>query len=103
VGTGIGPRGQTQVSSLEFRGFRVSGLGLSLIITRGRKKRKKSAGRNGFDLHRQSWTFNFSMAWCKRVLPCAHEVYLKGLPPCFPTSTHETHLERGHCMHFGEW
>ncbi|KAH8974997.1 hypothetical protein BDL97_01G133100 [Sphagnum fallax] len=36
----------------------------------------------------------FSMAWCKRVLPSAHEVYLKGLPPCYPTSTHETHLER---------
>ncbi|CAM6020323.1 unnamed protein product [Sphagnum balticum] len=35
-----------------------------------------------------------SMAWCKRVLPSAHEVYLKGLPPCYPTSTHETHLER---------
>ncbi len=36
----------------------------------------------------------FSMAWCKRVLPSAHEVYLKGLPPCYPTSTHETHLDR---------
>ncbi len=34
------------------------------------------------------------MAWCKKVLPSAHEVYLKGLPPCYPTSTHETHLER---------
>jgi hypothetical protein len=42
----------------------------------------------------------FSMAWCKRVLPSAHEVYLKGLPPCYPTSTHETHLERAqHSFH----
>jgi protein SMG8 len=36
----------------------------------------------------------FSMAWCESSpWPSAHEVYLKGLPPCYPTSTHETHLE----------
>ncbi|BBN08511.1 protein SMG8 [Marchantia polymorpha subsp. ruderalis] len=36
----------------------------------------------------------FSAAWCKRVLPSAHEVYMKGLPPCYPTSLHKSQLEK---------
>ncbi|KAL2629895.1 hypothetical protein R1flu_014581 [Riccia fluitans] len=36
----------------------------------------------------------FSATWCKRVLPSAHEVYLKGLPPCYPTSLHKSQLEK---------
>jgi hypothetical protein len=39
VGTGIGPRGQTQVSSLEFRGFRVWG---SVSSLPGEKKKGKT-------------------------------------------------------------
>lgn len=36
----------------------------------------------------------FSAAWCKRALPAAKEVYMKGLPPCYPTAVHKVHLEK---------
>lgn len=36
----------------------------------------------------------FSAAWCKRALPAAKEVYMKGLPPCYPTAVHNVHLEK---------
>ncbi|XP_050368048.1 uncharacterized protein LOC126786307 [Argentina anserina] len=36
----------------------------------------------------------FSTLWCERTLPAAKEVYLKDLPACYPTSQHETHLEK---------
>ncbi|KAK4786332.1 hypothetical protein SAY86_003021 [Trapa natans] len=36
----------------------------------------------------------FSTIWCQKVLPMAKEVYLKDLPPCYPTSQHEAHLEK---------
>ncbi|KAL3687868.1 hypothetical protein R1sor_014177 [Riccia sorocarpa] len=36
----------------------------------------------------------FSAAWCKRVLPSAYEVYMKGLPPCYPTSLHKSQLDK---------
>ncbi len=81
----------------------VLGFGAQSHHYQGRKKREKLCRKEWFWLAQTVMDLNFSMAWCKRVLPCAHEVYLKGLPPCCPTSTHETHLERGHCMHFGEW
>ncbi|KAH9326312.1 hypothetical protein KI387_006490, partial [Taxus chinensis] len=35
----------------------------------------------------------FSATWCKRALPAAKEVYMKGLPPCYPTAVHKAHLE----------
>ncbi|MFS7989456.1 hypothetical protein Hanom_Chr11g01047071 [Helianthus anomalus] len=34
----------------------------------------------------------FSISWCQRTLPVAKDVYLNGLPTCYPTSLHETHL-----------
>ncbi|XP_076919984.1 uncharacterized protein LOC143580973 [Bidens hawaiensis] len=34
----------------------------------------------------------FSISWCQRALPVAKDVYLNGLPTCYPTSLHETHL-----------
>ncbi|WVZ73090.1 hypothetical protein U9M48_021438 [Paspalum notatum var. saurae] len=36
----------------------------------------------------------FSSAWCQRVLPAAKEIYLKGLPPFYPTSMHEVQLQK---------
>lgn len=39
----------------------------------------------------------FSTSWCQRALPDAKEVYLKGLPACYPTSQHEAHL--GKALH----
>ncbi|GLJ06291.1 hypothetical protein SUGI_0035580 [Cryptomeria japonica] len=36
----------------------------------------------------------FSATWCKRALPAAKEVYMKGLPPCYPTAVHKAHLEK---------
>ncbi|XP_052200583.1 uncharacterized protein LOC127806966 isoform X2 [Diospyros lotus] len=36
----------------------------------------------------------FSTLWCERALPAAKEVYLNELPPCYPTSKHEAHLEK---------
>ncbi|CAM6083888.1 unnamed protein product [Calypogeia fissa] len=36
----------------------------------------------------------FSAAWCERVLPSALDVYLKGLPPSYPTALHKSHLEK---------
>ncbi|CAN1252876.1 Nonsense-mediated mRNA decay factor SMG8 [Linum perenne] len=34
----------------------------------------------------------FSTSWCERALPTAKEIYLRDLPPCYPTSVHENHL-----------
>ncbi|XP_077253188.1 uncharacterized protein LOC143892451 [Tasmannia lanceolata] len=34
----------------------------------------------------------FSVSWCQRVLPSAKAVYLRDLPPCYPTTLHETQL-----------
>lgn len=39
----------------------------------------------------------FSTSWCERTLPAAKEVYLKDLPPCYPTLQHEAHLEKALC------
>ncbi|XP_021724406.1 nascent polypeptide-associated complex subunit alpha, muscle-specific form-like isoform X2 [Chenopodium quinoa] len=36
----------------------------------------------------------FSALWCQKALPAAMEVYLKDLPPCYPTSQHETQLKK---------
>ncbi|XP_071932598.1 uncharacterized protein [Coffea arabica] len=36
----------------------------------------------------------FSTLWCEKSLPIAKEIYLNELPPCYPTSRHEAHLER---------
>lgn len=36
----------------------------------------------------------FSAGWCKRMLPSALAVYTKGLPLCYPTSVHRSHLEK---------
>lgn len=36
----------------------------------------------------------FSTSWCQRALPAAKEVYLNDLPTCYPTSMHETRLEK---------
>jgi len=36
----------------------------------------------------------FSALWCQRVLPAAMEIYLKDLPPCYPTLWHESQLEK---------
>ncbi|KAL6635134.1 hypothetical protein ACP70R_027805 [Stipagrostis hirtigluma subsp. patula] len=36
----------------------------------------------------------FSSSWCQRLLPAAKEVYLKGLPAFYPTSTHEVQLQK---------
>ncbi|XP_048324105.1 uncharacterized protein LOC107410677 isoform X2 [Ziziphus jujuba] len=42
----------------------------------------------------------FSTLWCERSLPAAKEVYLKGLPTCYPTSQHEAHLQNAlHALH----
>ncbi|KAK8957220.1 hypothetical protein KSP39_PZI000643 [Platanthera zijinensis] len=35
----------------------------------------------------------FSTSWCQRAIPAAKEVYLKDLPPCYPTSMHNKQLE----------
>lgn len=37
---------------------------------------------------------NFSVAWCKRKLPIAKEIYLKGLPACYPSNLHHSQLEK---------
>nr|GEX58696.1 putative smg8/Smg9 [Tanacetum cinerariifolium] len=34
----------------------------------------------------------FSVLWCQRSLPVAKDIYLNGLPTCYPTSLHEAHL-----------
>ena len=39
-------------------------------------------------------SMKFSTLWCERTLPAAKEVYLKDLPALYPTSLHETHLEK---------
>ncbi|XP_020519481.1 uncharacterized protein LOC18428573 isoform X2 [Amborella trichopoda] len=39
----------------------------------------------------------FSTQWCQSALPMAKEVYLNGLPPCYPTDLHETHMEKAVC------
>ena len=36
----------------------------------------------------------FSLSWCQRALPIAKDVYLHDLPPCYPTSQHESHLSK---------
>ncbi|KAM7279355.1 hypothetical protein ACFE04_006489 [Oxalis oulophora] len=36
----------------------------------------------------------FSTSWCEKSLPAAKNVYLKGLPACYPTSQHESHLKK---------
>ncbi|KAK9279848.1 hypothetical protein L1049_013530 [Liquidambar formosana] len=36
----------------------------------------------------------FSTLWCQRALPAAREIYLKELPACYPTSQHESQLEK---------
>lgn len=36
----------------------------------------------------------FSTLWCEKALPTAKELYLNELPPSYPTSQHEAHLER---------
>lgn len=36
----------------------------------------------------------FSTSWCQRTLPAAKEIYLKDLPPCYPTSQHEAQLAK---------
>lgn len=36
----------------------------------------------------------FSTLWCEKALPIAKELYLNELPPFYPTSQHEAHLER---------
>ncbi|MED6221482.1 hypothetical protein PIB30_055194 [Stylosanthes scabra] len=42
----------------------------------------------------------FSTSWCQRAIPAAKEIYLKDLPPCYPTSQHEAHLEKAlHAFH----
>ncbi|KAK9691206.1 hypothetical protein RND81_09G182900 [Saponaria officinalis] len=36
----------------------------------------------------------FSSLWCQRALPAAKEIYLKDLPPCYPTSQHQAQLDK---------
>lgn len=36
----------------------------------------------------------FSISWCQKALPVAKDVYLHDLPPCYPTSQHESHLSK---------
>ncbi|WOH02081.1 hypothetical protein DCAR_0521469 [Daucus carota subsp. sativus] len=36
----------------------------------------------------------FSTLWCQKALPVAKDVYLKDLPPCYPTLLHKAHLEK---------
>ncbi|EYU37030.1 hypothetical protein MIMGU_mgv1a023242mg [Erythranthe guttata] len=36
----------------------------------------------------------FSTSWCEKAFPIAKEVYLDGLPPCYPSSQHEDHLRK---------
>ncbi|KAK9158650.1 hypothetical protein Scep_005224 [Stephania cephalantha] len=36
----------------------------------------------------------FSTAWCQRALPAAKGVYLKDLPVCYPTTLHESQLQK---------
>ena len=36
----------------------------------------------------------FSTTWCQRVLPIAKDIYLKDLPPCYPTFLHRIQLEK---------
>lgn len=36
----------------------------------------------------------FSTLWCEKALPMAKEIYLKDLPPAYPTLQHEAHLKR---------
>nr|XP_016496083.1 PREDICTED: uncharacterized protein LOC107815081 isoform X1 [Nicotiana tabacum] len=36
----------------------------------------------------------FSTLWCQKALPVAKATYLNELPPCYPTSQHNAHLER---------
>ncbi|KAK9168580.1 hypothetical protein Syun_000720 [Stephania yunnanensis] len=36
----------------------------------------------------------FSTAWCQRALPAAKGVYLKDLPACYPTTLHESQLQK---------
>ncbi|XP_031482693.1 uncharacterized protein LOC116252517 [Nymphaea colorata] len=36
----------------------------------------------------------FSVGWCQKALPAAIQVYMGGLPPCYPTTVHEEHLEK---------
>lgn len=36
----------------------------------------------------------FSTLWCEKALPIAKEIYLNELPPSYPTSQHQAHLER---------
>lgn len=43
---------------------------------------------------------NFSTSWCQKALPVAKEVYMKDLPPSYPTSQHEARLEKAlHTFH----
>ncbi|XP_041993473.1 uncharacterized protein LOC121744099 [Salvia splendens] len=36
----------------------------------------------------------FSISWCEKAFPVAKEVYLKDLPPCYPSFQHEVHLKK---------
>ncbi|PIN04293.1 hypothetical protein CDL12_23164 [Handroanthus impetiginosus] len=36
----------------------------------------------------------FSTLWCQKAFPVALEVYLDGLPPCYPSPQHEDHLKK---------
>ncbi|XP_024545138.1 protein SMG8 isoform X1 [Selaginella moellendorffii] len=36
----------------------------------------------------------FSASWCKKAMPSARGVYLKGLPPCYPTAVHKHQLDK---------
>ncbi|XP_058779759.1 uncharacterized protein LOC131653586 [Vicia villosa] len=36
----------------------------------------------------------FSTLWCQRAIPAAKEIYLKDLPACYPTSEHQSHLDK---------
>ncbi|KAI3511846.1 hypothetical protein L1887_19006 [Cichorium endivia] len=36
----------------------------------------------------------FSIYWCQKALPVAKDVCLHDLPPCYPTSQHESHLSK---------
>lgn len=71
-------------------GLIISGRGvLGIVQNKGNVDSAIACLEGGSDLD-----FKFSAAWCKRVLPSALEVYLKGLPPCYPTSLHKAHLEK---------
>lgn len=39
----------------------------------------------------------FSTLWCENAFPVAKEVYLDGLPPCYPSFQHEDHLKKALC------